>query len=369
MPEPFKETISRDFIKKLSAALKGASPGFDGRSFVRKACPEGFSELGLMDRVGRVAEALGAHLPSDYGSALKALFAVSEGFGGLPGFVFPRFVAEFGLTPERFDRSMDALKRFTVGSSSEFGVRPFIRKDPERALAHMRKWAGDANHEVRRLASEGARPRLPWGGFIPAFVKDPSPVLGIVEGLMEDPSLFVRKSLGNSLNDVSKDHPELFLEFSRKRLGKGELTDWILRRGARTLIKRKHGGALALFGYAAAPSSKADMLESASLGVSPATVKIGSWAELSYGVTLAKSFGGLVRLEYRVSYPPGPGKTPREKLFFLREKLMGEGSSLQGVRRVSFKDLSIRKQVPGKHTFELTVNGLSAAKASLALKR
>jgi 3-methyladenine DNA glycosylase AlkC len=438
VPEPFKETISRDFVNRLGEGLAEASPGFDARAFARSACRAGFRDLGLMDRVGRVAEALGKHLLGDggtgYGEALKALEKVQPDFGGLPGFVFPRFAAMFGLTRERFDMSMDVLARFTLGSSSEFGVRPFIREDPERALGHITRWAASDNHEIRRLASEGARPRLPWGGSIQAFVDDPAPVIALVEGLMEDPSLFVRKSCGNSLNDVTKDHPELFLEFAARHMGGGERTDWVLRRGARTLIKRKHPGAMKLFGYAtlsAGGSGRSDVkagtaagtgksgaatgtgkagagksavkagadaragksgaatgagrgvpggrragagpIKSSSLEVSPASVKIGGSAELRYRVELSRTFGGLVRLEYRMIYPPAPGKpagrVPREKLFFLRETDMSAGQVLEGVRKVSFKDLSIRRQVPGDHLIELSVNGIAAAKATVRLRR
>jgi 3-methyladenine DNA glycosylase AlkC len=427
VPEPFKELISRDFIKKLSEALEESRPGFAGRAFVSSACPRGFGELGLMDRVSRVAEALGAHLLGEgsWRGALDSLFAVHPRFGGLPGFVFPRFVAMFGMTPERFDVSMDALSRFTVGSSSEFGVRPFIREDPARAFAHIRRWAESADDQVRRLATEGSRPRLPWGGSIPDFVKDPSPVLELVEGLLEDPSLFVRKSCGNSLNDVSKDSPGLFMEFARKHLGEGGRTDWILRRGARTLIKKKHPGALKLFGYAQvsfdggdggdtgasgkpgkvgrggasgkpgkagrggeagkpgkagrggeagkpgkpASSAKPRVIGSAVLEASPAEIRIGSSVELRYRVELARSFGGLVRLEYRVTYPASPGRPARQKLFFLREKDMEKGASIEGVRKAAFKDLSIRKQVTGEHLIELAVNGLYVAKAAIRLRR
>ncbi|MDR1041279.1 MAG: DNA alkylation repair protein [Deltaproteobacteria bacterium] len=369
MAEPFKEAISRAFVRELARAVAKAEPGFDPDGFVAGVCLSGFEELGLMDRVSRVAAALGEHLPGGFRKALKSLLKVHKGFGGLGGFVFSRFVALHGLAPGHFDASMDALARFTCGSSSEFGVRPFIRLDPERALGHIRKWALSPDPEVRRLASEGSRPRLPWGGNIAAFTSDPAPVLALVESLLGDPSQYVRTSLGNSLNDVSKDHPDLFLEFAGRFMGKAAETDRILRRGARTLIKRKNPGAMALFGYAAAPAKRASMLKRATLSISPKTLKIGGSAELSYGIALAGGFGGKVRLEYLIGYPVEPGRSPRSKLFFLKESDMEKGGSAEGVRRVAFKDLSVRRQVPGLHSIELMANGVSAARTEITVRR
>jgi 3-methyladenine DNA glycosylase AlkC len=370
MPEPFKEIYSKAFVTSLGEAAAGASPGFPAKAFVKDVLGEGYGDLGLKERVSRIARALGDRLGGDLEGMLPALFAVNKGFGGLGGLVFGELVAQRGVTPELFDVSMEALKRFTVGSSSEFGVRPFLRSDLKRAMGHVAGWARDPDHEVRRLASEGSRPRLPWGGFIEGLVEDPGPILGMLGGMLDDPSLYVRKSVANSLNDVSKDHPDLFLAFAAEHAGGGEGRGWILRRGARTLVKAKDPEALRLFGYAAPPAGrKGAMVATATLEVSPKRVRIGSSAKLSFKVELARSFGGLVRLEYRVTYPVRPGGRPRQKLFFLREREAGKGEALEGARNVPFKDLSIRAQEPGRHGLELLVNGVPVASAELTLIR
>jgi 3-methyladenine DNA glycosylase AlkC len=367
--ELLKDRFSAEFILALGGAVTLEQPGFDPSGFEAAVFEGHFEELGLKARVARIAAALSRFLPEGLEEALDPLFRVHRGFPGLPGLVFAEFVAQRGLSDKDFDVSMEALARFTVGSSSEFGVRPFIRRDPGRAMAFLRKWSRSPDEQVRRLASEGSRPRLPWGGVIEQFKADPAPVLELLDTLLADPSQYVQKSVANSLNDVSKDHPEAFLGFARPRLGKGRVSDWILRRGGRTLVKKKHGEALRLFGYALSPKRPQGMCESASLTIAPGEPRIGSSVTLAYSVRLSEGFGGLARVEYLLKYPLSPGGRPRSKLFFLKETLAGKGAEISGSRRVHFRDLSVRKQVPGEHGIELLLNGEVAASGSFTLVR
>ncbi|MDR2613174.1 MAG: DNA alkylation repair protein [Deltaproteobacteria bacterium] len=381
MPEPFKELFSEGFARELSAAAAEACPGFDSAGFEGEALAPPYAGLGLKERVSRLAGALSARLPGDLAEALGALFRMhgfrGRGFAGLPGIVLPEVVAlrafpegsPGGAAGEDFEICMEALARLTVGTTAEFAVRPFVEADPPRALSVMKGWTLSPDEQVRRLASEGSRLLLPWGGAIPALVADPSPVLGLLEGLLDDPSLFVRRSCANSLNDVSKYHPGVFLSFAREHQGGGARTDWILRRGARTLLKIKDPGALALFGYAVPSEREGRRIYRARCSVTPSDIRIGGTAELFYHACLSGFSGGILRLEYLVSYPASGGGRRRTRLFFIRETAAREELELGGIHPVAFRDLSVRRQVPGLHRVDFLVNGAGVASAEFMLHR
>ena len=162
--------------------------------------------------------------------------------------VFLDFVEVFGL--DDYEASIPALEYFTQYMSAEFAVRPFIVKYPKQMLAQMLVWSKHTNPDVRRLSSEGSRPRLPWGIALPALKKDPAPVLPILEELKLDPSESVRRSVANNLNDIAKDHPEVTLQVlhSWQALDREEIAA-ITRHALRTLLKDGHPQALELLGY------------------------------------------------------------------------------------------------------------------------
>ncbi|MBC8080209.1 MAG: hypothetical protein H7X86_07675 [Gorillibacterium sp.] len=164
---------------------------------------------------------------------------------------FSDFVAIYGQEDAQWELSMLALERFTQRSSAEFAIRPFLLRNPGRVMGQMEIWSQHPNEHVRRLSSEGCRPRLPWGVSLPMFKRDPTPVLSILEHLKADPSLYVRKSVANNLNDIAKDHPGVVLETVRCWKGVDPKTDWIIRQGCRTLIRKADPEVLTLFGYAA----------------------------------------------------------------------------------------------------------------------
>ena len=153
----------------------------------------------------------------------------------------------YGL--EDWDVSLPALEWFTQYSTSEYAVRPFIQQAPDIMIEQMMKWSFHHNHHVRRLASEGIRPRLPWGIALQQFKVDPAPIIPILTNLKEDESLYVRKSVANNLNDISKDHPDIVLDLAKEWLGKHSYTDWIIKHACRGLLKKGNKQALSLFGF------------------------------------------------------------------------------------------------------------------------
>ncbi|RUS46730.1 DNA alkylation repair protein [Cohnella sp. AR92] len=360
MAEPLKAIYDEPFIRQLGDKARRRWSEFDTERFVALVFAEGWDELELKGRIRRISVSLGAVLPSEYERALAILDEMSPECGGFPYLIFPDFVERFGL--DHWELSIRALERFTSLSSSEFAVRPFIRKDPQKMMKRMLEWAKHPDEHVRRLASEGCRPRLPWADALPAFKKDPSPILPILELLKADSSEYVRRSVANNLNDISKDHPELVLDIAKRWSGNDPLTDSMLKHACRTLIRASaNPEALELFGLHAPKGIAVEALEP-SVGRVPA----GGSAEVRYSVRVPNGPAVKLRLELAVRYPRQGGRTYR-KLFKLSEKSVEGGGSLAGSRMLIFRDLSTRKHEPGIHGLALIVNGHELAAAEIEL--
>lgn len=366
MAEPLKLVYTEDFIRQFAAKIRAVFPAFDETLFVSGVLGSGWDELELKARMRRISETLGRTLPQSFAEALDVLYRIDETCVGFPYLFFPDFVEVHGQREEDFERSLDALARFTSKSSSEFAIRPFLLQQPERTMARMRLWAVSDNEHVRRLSSEGCRPRLPWGQSLPIFKKDPSAVLELLETLRADPSLYVRKSVANNLNDIAKDNPERVRETARRWYGTDPLTDWIVRRGCRGLLRAADPEILALFGYAA-DEDQESLIEQASLSVSPGFVAIGESAELHYSLRTRSGEPVRIRLEYAVDFVKASGRTSR-KLFRLSDRLCDGGDTLSGSRRHRFADLTTRKHYPGLHRIVLLVNGQEYAEGMLTLQ-
>jgi 3-methyladenine DNA glycosylase AlkC len=366
MAEPLKAMYNKEFLRGLGTKLNTVYSLLDTEDFIAAAMREPWEELELKARMRRITETLGACLPSRYEDALDILYAIDDQCVGFPYLIFPDFVEVYGGEEEHWELSMAALERFTPKSSAEFAVRPFLLRDPQRMMAQMLVWAQHPNEHVRRLASEGSRPRLPWGMALPVFKRDPSPLLPLLELLKADPSLYVRKSVANNLNDIAKDHPDIVIETARCWKGTNADTDWIVRHACRSLIRKAVPAIMELFGYAP-EESDAPLVTAAAITVDPAVLQIGDNCELQY--VLAVREGGPVRLriEYGIDFVKAGGKTSR-KLFLLSDKTVPGGSRLTGTRTHRWADLTTRRHYPGVHTIALLVNGREAASAQLQLE-
>lgn len=214
MSDLLKDRYSRAFVQRLAAAMVSARPTFDATGYTAAVLGGGWNGLELKQRMRRLSATLHRFLPGTYPEQLGVLERVAPHFGGFEAMLFPDFVEQFGL--EDFDESVRALECFTQFSSSEFAVRPYIIRHGARMMKMLRRWAAHENEHVRRLASEGCRPRLPWAMALPVFKQDPSPVLPILEALKADPSEYVRRSVANNLNDIAKDHPAVLPEVARR---------------------------------------------------------------------------------------------------------------------------------------------------------
>ncbi|RYZ48305.1 MAG: DNA alkylation repair protein, partial [Proteobacteria bacterium] len=249
----FKHWFGKELLRRIAQSLTKVHPDFDGKAFL--ALMPTLEKLEMKPRVLIIRDELKRQLPESYPKALKILLAGVEK-GKIHGFdlwPFTEFVQTYGLENRKI--SLDALKYLTPLFTAEFAIRPFLRLHPEETLSYLLKCAHDEDVHLRRWASEGSRPRLPWGERLQAFVKDPAPTAAILETLKFDPELYVRKSVSNHLNDIAKDHPDYVIKMLsvwKKDAGKDALllkrVEWIISRSLRTLIKAGHPGALKLIG-------------------------------------------------------------------------------------------------------------------------
>lgn len=354
MAELLKDVYNESFIEGFSRRLCEIDASFPTERFARLVFAEGWDDLALKQRMRRISAVLREVLPAAYRDALAILLQASEGCRGLPYLLFPDFVEQYGLDDP--DASIPALAVFTRSSSSEFAVRPFIVAYPERMLAQLTQWAEDSDEHLRRLSSEGCRPRLPWASPLTAFKADPSPVLAILDRLKEDPSEYVRKSVANNLNDISKDHPERILALAARWLGHHPHTDWIVRHGSRSLLKQCNPEALHLFGL-----SPDEQLSVEALAIADDRIPIGGVLSASFRLLNNGSETKRIRIEYAVDFLKANGRHSR-KLFKLSERDYPPGPTGLNVKH-RLAQLTTRKHYPGEHRLAIIANGIQLADA------
>ena len=357
MPEAVQPAQLKDWFNEarhraIARDLRGVAPRFDQKRFLDSTL-DGLDARSLMERLHHCAVAVEASLPGTYRQKVAHLHRLAPSIGHEFVAIFlSDFVATFGL--DDFDFSLESLRRFTVFGSAEFAVRPFLVADLDRSLATMLRWTDDPDDKVRRLASEGSRPRLPWGMRLAALVRDPSPTAGILDALKRDGSLFVRRSVANHLNDITKDHPGFVLD----QLASWDLAhpdlQWIARHACRTLIKRGHPGALRLFGF----GRQADV--TASLRASPPQLTLGDRLTLTATLTSTSRRAQCLVVDYVVHYVKAGGASS-EKVFKWTELDLPPLASVTLTKSQVIRDFTTRRHYPGLHRVELQVNGARVA--------
>lgn len=366
MAELLKNVYSRDFLWGFGKKVQSAYSPFDTPEFVASVMDAAWETLPLKARTRRISTTLGSSLPVRYEAALDVLFAIADTCVGFPYLFFPDFVAVHGQAEKHWELSMKALECFTQKSSSEFAIRSFILSDPDRVMRKMMIWTKHSDEHVRRLASEGCRPRLPWGEALPLFKADPTAVLAVLELLRADPSSYVRASVANNLNDISKDNPDAVIKVARRWKGESPETDWIIRHGCRTLIRKADRETMELFGYAN-PEDESPLITAASLSLHPLEVSIGENCEIHYDLDVREGDPVHIRIEYGIDFVKANGKVSR-KLFLLFDKTVSGGVHLGGMRNHRWSDMTTRQHYPGDHRIVLLVNGSGMAESTLSLR-
>lgn len=356
MAEPLKNSFGRDIPERIGDALAEVVPGFDRGSFLAD-CLDGYDDLELTDRARHIASAMAAHLPDDRGEAVRLITASlgrDEGeLSGMEGFFYlPHvyFVADHGL--DHFEDAMTAQYELTKRFTAEFSIRPYLDHHTEATLARLHEWAADPSEHVRRLVSEGTRPRLPWAPRLKRFQADPTPVVDLLERLKDDSSDYVRRSVANNLNDIAKDHPALVVEIAERWWADADDNRRrLIRHGLRTLIKAGDPGALGVLGYG--PDSP---LVVRSAAVAPDRVAIGGKVSVVAALhnPTDRSLPGLIDL--RVHFVKANGETS-PKVFKGAEIQVPPGETATVAKSVSLKQHSTRTHYPGTHMVEILVNG------------
>ena len=360
MPELLKNMLNHKSLREFALAIQSVYDSFQVDEFIKSTMDETWDGLELKARGRKISINLGKYLPADYKEAISIIDKVTTKYDGFCKYCFSDFVEVYGQDDENLDISIDALGRYTQYFSSELAIRSFIIKHEERMMAQMYAWSKHENEHVRRLASEGCRPQLPWGQVLTSFKKDPTPILPILEQLKADPSPYVRNSVANNLNDISKTHPDLVIKLVKEWYGKNEYTDWVVKHACRTLLKKGNREVLAIFGYHDVTSVDVD-----DFALGATSISLGDDITFSFSVHVNEPTN--VRLEYGVDYVKANGKRNR-KIFQISEISLKKNEKKSYVKKHSFVDLSTRKHYPGIHSITLIVNGEERDKLDFELK-
>jgi 3-methyladenine DNA glycosylase AlkC len=357
-PQPFKDHFSPALAEELARRIQAVHPSFPAAAFVAQVTPQ-LGPLELKGRVAVLAAGIRDHLPAPFPEAVQILLATlgpshgeSEGMftDGWHHMPLAAFVEQYGL--DHLDEALAAMHAITQRHTAEFAIRPFLVRYPQAVLAVLQGWAHDPSFHVRRLVSEGTRPRLPWAARLPQFIADPTPVLGLLELLKDDPSAYVRRSVANNLNDIAKDHPGVVLTtLTRWQEGANAERLALIRHALRTLVKQGHPAALQLLG------AEAPQVELVALELTPAQIQIGATVELAVTLRSTAATPQHLVVDYIVDLPGARGDR-RTKVFKLRSQTLAPGATLRLVKRHSFAPVSVRPIYPGAHHIAVQVNGV-----------
>jgi len=358
-----KDQFGASAPRAIAAMIRAVHAPFPHDDFLADALA-GYAPLSLTGRGFHIAAALRKHLPQEYPRAVRILVDSATqphdhaASGGMASFLYmPHlfFISRHGL--DHFDESMRAQHALTQLFTAEFSIRAFLEKHPERTLALLREWTRDPSEHVRRLVSEGTRPRLPWAPRLRAFQKDPRPVLELLELLKDDPALYVRRSVANNLNDIGKDHPALLVATAKRWLKSAPGPErpnperqWIVNHALRSAVKRADAGALGALGYA----GKAQVAVRKVI-IEPARPRIGGSVTIGFTLTNTARKAQRVMADLVVHFVKARG-TGR-KTFKLKALKLAPGASVSLSKKIALTQLTTRKHYPGRHRVEALLNG------------
>ena len=376
MAEPFKNFINPALVRSAAAHLARAWPDFDTKRFERLA-NAGLQALELKARAMQVGAALEATLPADFMAAANVIEAAlapapagddaavpapvaDDGLRGWVLWPVGEFVARRGLAHP--DRALATLHALTQRFTAEFALRPFIVAHPALAFAALARWCSDESPHVRRLASEGSRPRLPWGLRLQSLVADPTPTLPLLRALQDDPSAYVRRSVANHLNDIAKDHPALVCAWVEEHLtGAAPERRALLRHASRTLIKQGDVRMLLAWGLGA------PLRGSAALQLAPGALRLGESLTLSLTLVSCAARAQVLAIDYVVHHVKAGGHTT-PKVFKGWQLSLPARGELVLVKRHSMCEITTRRYHPGRHGVAVQINGRTVAEASFVLE-
>jgi 3-methyladenine DNA glycosylase AlkC len=360
-----KDVYSPSFYDRFSNVLIKTIPSFDKVKFIEKIFDDNFISKEYKERMKHTTSVLHQFLPAEFGQSVRLIKEIinklqEENFkaGGIEFMFFPDYIETYGL--DDFEISVNAFEFITQFVSCEFAVRPFVIKYGERMIKQMERWSKHKSAGVRRLATEGSRPRLPWAMAIPALKKDPTPLIPILENLKNDPSESVRRSVANNLNDIAKDNPQIVLELATKWKGQSKETDAIIKHGSRTLLKQGHTEILSYFDL------KSEQIDVTGFKVLTPQIKIGDSLAFTFSVTNNNAVAKTVRLEYAVFYKKQNGDLSK-KVFKISERIFQPNEKADIIRKQRFTIITTRTFYVGRHQLSIIVNGQEKGIATFEL--
>lgn len=367
MAESFKNMFNEQFFDKFTKDLKLVINDFDACAFVSQVMDNEWEDREFKQRIAHITVVLNKFLPADYKEAIAKIldlldcvkptlpdFSIIDdaNFGLLAldyGLILADYVEQYGL--DDYETSVKAMEKITQFTTCEFVTHPFIIKYPEKMMAQMLDWSKHEHWGVRRLASEGCRPRLPWAMALPDLKKDPTPIIPILENLKNDAARFVRLSVANNLNDIAKDNPELVISLAKQWYGQSAEVDWVVKHGCRTLLKQGNSEVMNLFGLGDVKNISIENFQ-----ISTPKVKVGDSLEFSFNLLNNSKKKNKVRLEYGLYYQKANG-TLSKKVCKISEKEYAGNSVTQISRKHSFRVVTTRKFHLGLHQVAVIING------------
>lgn len=359
-----KYYFDADAARKLGGQL-----GIDAEEYAAWVAPR-VDDLEIKDRVGVFAEGLADRLPRDYTAALEHIvprlgpeLTEGEGYFNHAFHLWPvsRFIEDYGL--EHPAESLDVIEALTRVFTGEWAARPFLERYPELTMARVNEWAGSGSHNVRRLASESIRPRLPWAAVHRPFTEDPTPIIPVLDRLRADESAYVRTSVANNINDIARTHPELAIATVERWLLHDDSPHLkrLSERALRGLIKQSNPAALAAVGFAAS-----DEIELADVEF-PASVRIGERASLRARLVNRSAEAREVLVDYRVHFLKKNGQR-RPTVFRLGRYRLLPGEELEVAKTHRFAVTGTRTYYPGVQAVSVVVNGVEGDVLEFELK-
>ena len=355
-----KNQFDRALAELLARRFAEVQPDFDADRFT-DVVTAAFPELELKARIDAIADELRRALPDDYPTALARVLAVAEkeGIEGFTAWPLCSFVERHGLDDPA--ASLDAMEHLTRRFSCEFALRPFLVAHLETTLGAVRGWTTSPHEAVRRLASEGTRPRLPWAPQVPELIEDPGIGIDVVRALRHDPSDSVRRSVANHLNDIAKDHPGRVVDLCAGWLREPATDPAMIRHALRTLVKKGDAGALAALGFTTAPE-----IEVEAFTITPAAIRLGRSITLTATLTSTAAIGQRLVVDFIVHHVGASGATT-PKVFKWRNLDLEPGATVELVKRRRIATASTRRYHAGVHRVELQVAGQVVAERAFEL--
>jgi len=374
MPEPFKNLFNVELIDGMAKHFKKHAASFDEDRFVI-AATENLDALELKARSDQITQAMHDYLPADFEMAAEVILAslgtplldelrtLVVDDQGLSGWVVTMPISYFvGLYgKQHFELSMKLFKELTKRGTSEFGIRLFLLAYPEKTVAILNTWIESDNYHVRRLISEGSRPRLPWGLALPVFKKSPLSVIKLLEQLKDDPEEYVRRSVANNLNDIAKDHPDLVADIAQQwSIGASAQRHKLIKHACRSLLKQGHPKTLQVMGY------HPPQLKQVRLNVKNRIITLGSALEFSFSIVSDSEEEQALMIDYIIHHQKANGSTA-PKVFKWRSLQLAAHQVFNASKARGMKKITTRQYYAGLHKLEIVVNGMSVAETDFQL--